>query len=235
VGEVNDVGAIVARVHAAGAVACVDGVAAAPHGLPDVQKLGADIYLFSAYKTYGPHQGIMVLRADLCRRLPSQGHFFNAGTLYKRFTPAGPDHAQIAACAGIADYFDALYDHHVGAGHAPHERVALVGEMFHAQEQAVLAPLMDWLATRNSIRVLGSRDVSRKAPTVALVLRDDPHRVAAALAERGIAAGAGDFYAVRPLKALGVNPKHGVLRLSFVHYTSHQDVDRLIEALDQVL
>jgi selenocysteine lyase/cysteine desulfurase len=86
VGEVNDVAAIVEKVHAAGAVACVDGVAAAPHGLPDVRKLGADIYLFSAYKTYGPHQGIMVLRADLCRRLPSQGHFFNSGTLYKRFT-----------------------------------------------------------------------------------------------------------------------------------------------------
>ena len=236
VGEVNDVAAIVAKVHAAGAVACVDGVAAAPHGLPDVRKLGADIYLFSAYKTYGPHQGIMVLRADLCRRLPSQGHFFNSGTLYKRFAPAGPDHAQVAACAGIADYFDALYDHHHPGGiHQPHERVALVGHLMHAQEQSVLRPLMDWLASRNSVRVLGPKDAACKAPTLSLVLRDDPQDAAAALADHGIAAGAGDFYAVRPLKALGVNPKHGVLRLSFVHYTSHDDVDRLIRALDQVL
>ncbi len=235
VGEVNDVADIVSRAHAAGAVACVDGVAAAPHGLPDIGKLGADIYLFSAYKTYGPHQGIMVLRADLCRRLPSQGHFFNAGTLTKRFTPAGPDHAQIAACAGIADYIDALYDHHVGGPGAPHERAARVGALMRAQEQEVLAPLMDWLSTRNSVRVLGPADPARKAPTLSLVLRDDPEVAAAALAERRVAAGAGDFYAVRPLKALGVNPRHGVLRLSFVHYTSHADVDRLIGALDQVL
>jgi selenocysteine lyase/cysteine desulfurase len=235
VGELNDVAAIVAKVHAAGAVACVDGVAAAPHGLPDIQKLGADTYLFSAYKTYGPHQGIMVLRAALARRLPSQGHFFNSGVLYKRFTPAGPDHAQVAACAGIADYFDALYNQHVNGAHKPHERVALVGGLMRAQEQAVLAPLMDWLASRNSVRVLGSQDAARKAPTLSLVLRDDPQAAALALAEHGIAAGAGDFYAVRPLKALGVDPKHGVLRLSFVHYTSRDDVDRLIRALDQVL
>jgi cysteine desulfurase family protein (TIGR01976 family) len=235
VGEINDVAAIVARVHAAGAVACVDGVAGAPHGLPDIAALRADIYLFSTYKTYGPHQGIMVLRADLCRRLPSQGHFFNAGTLTKRFTPAGPDHAQIAACAGIADYFDALFDHHVGGDAAPHDRTAAVSALMHAQEQSVLAPLLDWLCARNSVRVLGTTDVTRKAPTVAIALREDPHSVAHELAARGVAAGAGDFYAVRPLKALGVNPKHGVLRLSFVHYTTAADVDRLIAALDQAL
>jgi selenocysteine lyase/cysteine desulfurase len=113
--------------------------------------------------------------------------------------------------------------------------VALVNDLMHAQEQAVLRPLMDWLAARNSIRVLGPSDATRKAPTLSLVLRDDPQAAAAALAGHGIAAGAGDFYAVRPLKALGVNPKHGVLRLSFVHYTSRDDVDRLIRALDQVL
>ncbi|HHB80421.1 MAG TPA: aminotransferase class V-fold PLP-dependent enzyme, partial [Aliiroseovarius sp.] len=55
VGEVNDVASICARVRDAGAWSCVDGVSAAPHGLPDVGALGADIYLFSAYKTYGPH------------------------------------------------------------------------------------------------------------------------------------------------------------------------------------
>ena len=112
VAEINPVAEIVALAHAAGAVCCVDGVSYAPHGLPDVAALGADIYLFSAYKVYGPHQGIMAIREDLGMRLPEQGHYFNAGTLYKRFTPAGPDHAQIAASAGIADYFDALHGHH---------------------------------------------------------------------------------------------------------------------------
>ena len=73
----------------------------APHGMPNLAELRADIYLFSSYKTYGPHQGIMVVREALARQLPNQGHFFNSDYLSKRFTPAGPDHAQIAACAGI--------------------------------------------------------------------------------------------------------------------------------------
>ncbi len=111
-GQVNDVARIAGMAHAAGALVCVDGVSYAPHGLPDVGALGADIYLFSTYKTYGPHQGAMVVRRELAEALPNQGHFFNADVAAKRLTPAGPDHAQVAACAGIADYVEALHAHH---------------------------------------------------------------------------------------------------------------------------
>ena len=93
IAAVNPVAEIAAMAHDAGAVVCVDGVSYAPHGLPDVAALGADVYLFSAYKTYGPHQGIMVVRRALAERLPNQGHYFNAGRPTKRLTPAGPDHA----------------------------------------------------------------------------------------------------------------------------------------------
>ena len=102
VGEINPVTEITAMSHAAGAFVCVDGVSYAPHGFPNVGRLGPDIYLFSAYKTYGPHQGLMVIRRALAELLPNQGHHFNGGTLTKRFTPAGPDHAQIAASAGMS-------------------------------------------------------------------------------------------------------------------------------------
>lgn len=89
VGEVNDVAAITARAHVAGgAFVCVDGgVSYAPHGFVNVGEIGADIYLFSAYKTYGPHQGVMVVRRELGMALPNQAHYFNADSLYKRFTP----------------------------------------------------------------------------------------------------------------------------------------------------
>ena len=112
VGQENPVADLVAMAHAAGAVTCVDGVSMAPHGLPDVTALGTDIYLFSSYKTYGPHQGVMVVRRELADLLANQGHYFNAASRTKRFTPAGPDHAQIAAAAGMADYIDELYAHH---------------------------------------------------------------------------------------------------------------------------
>jgi cysteine desulfurase family protein (TIGR01976 family) len=235
VAEVNDVAAITAKAHAAGAVVCVDGVSYAPHGFPDVGALQADIYLFSAYKTYGPHQGIMVIRRDLGMRLPNQGHYFNADSLYKRFTPAGPDHAQIAACAGMADYVDALYAHHFGDDAAPNVRAAAVHDLMRAQEVALLQPLLDHLAAKNSARLLGPTDAAVRAPTVAVALARPGRDVAADLVARGMLCDGGNFYAVRALEAQGIDPEHGVLRMSFVHYTTEAEVDRLISALDQVL
>lgn len=235
VADINPVADIVAMVHAAGAVTCVDGVSYAPHGLPNVAELGADIYLFSAYKVYGPHQGIMVIREDLGMRLPNQGHYFNGDTLYKRFTPAGPDHAQVAASAGIADYFDALHAHHFAPEPDAAKRAAQVHDLMRAQEVAVCQPLLDYLGARNDLRLIGPRDAARRAPTVAVALDHEAEPVSAALADHGINCWAGDFYAVRPLTAMGIDLDLGALRLSMVHYTSAEDVTRLIAALDKVL
>lgn len=235
VAEINPVAEIVALAHAAGAVTCVDGVSYAPHGIPDVAALGTDIYLFSAYKVYGPHQGIMAIRQEIGCKLPNQGHWFNGGALWKRFTPAGPDHAQVAASAGIADYFDALHDHHFGAEPDPRRRGAAVHELMRAHEVAICQPLLDYLAGRNDLRLIGPADAARRAPTVAVDLGRAAEPVAAALAGEGINCWAGDFYAVRPLVAMGVDPDRGVLRLSMVHYTSAGDVARLIAALERVL
>lgn len=235
VAEINPVAEICAMARAAGVRTVVDGVSYAPHGLPDVTALGADVYLFSAYKTYGPHQGIMVIRRDWGMELPAQCHYFNAESLYKRFTPAGPDHAQIAACAGMADYIDALYAHHFSAEAAPLDRNNAVHDLMRKQEVAVVAPLLDYLAARNDLRLIGPRSAEARAPTVAVALDRRAEPVAQALGREGIACWAGDFYAVRPLQAMGVDLDRGVLRLSSVHYTSAGDVDRLIRALDRNL
>ena len=235
VGEINDVTAITAMAHDAGAVVCVDGVSYAPHGLPDVGAMGADIYLFSAYKTYGPHQGIMVIRRALGEALPNQGHSFNGGALEKRFTPAGPDHAQVAACAGMADYIDALYAELGGAHAEPQVRAATVHDAMRARETELLVPLLAYLDDRNDLRLLGPSSPEARAPTVA-VLADQPgEALATALAPHDINAGGGDFYAVRPLQAMGIDPDHGVLRMSFTHYTTEDEITRLIGALGHIL
>ena len=198
-------------------------------------ELGADIYLFSAYKVYGPHQGIMVIREELGMRLPNQGHYFNADSLYKRFTPAGPDHAQIAACAGMADYFDALHAHHFAPEADAAKRSAAVHDLMRAQEVATCQPLLDYLAVRNDLRLLGPRAAGLRAPTVAVALDRAAEPVSEALSRHGINCWAGDFYAVRPLNAMGIDLERGVLRLSMTHYTSAEDVTRLIAALDEEL
>lgn len=238
VGQENPVARIVAMAHDVGAATCVDGVSMAPHGFPDIDALGADIYLFSSYKTYGPHQGIMVVRRDLADRLANQAHFFNADARTKRFTPAGPDHAQIAAAAGMADYVDALYAHHDGGDAGPAQRARIVTAMQRAHEDRTLAPLLDFLGSRNDARILGRGDLGGeigRVPTVALHTARPATAIAEALAGHGVMAGAGDFYAVRTIGAMGCDAEAGVLRLSFVHYTSDAEVRQLMDGLDACL
>jgi selenocysteine lyase/cysteine desulfurase len=236
VGEINKVSKIVNLIHSFGAFACVDGVSYAPHGLPNVGKIGADIYMFSSYKTYGPHQGIMVVKRALGEKLPNQGHYFNAKYLAKRFTPAGPDHAQIAACAGIADYIDALHKHHGGPSSAsPTERGEFVHDLMRAHETEIMPPLLEWVTSKNSVRLLGPVEAELRAPTVALDIKQSPKEVAEKLARKGIMAGSGDFYAVRALEAHGIDTSKGVLRLSYVHYTNREEIEKLVDALDTVI
>ncbi len=251
IGQINPVAEICQQAKAAGIITVVDGVSYAGHGLPDVTALGADIYLFSLYKVYGPHQGVMTIRTPIAEFLGNQSHFFNADPahIHAHFVPAGPDHAQVAACNGVAEYFDALHQHHFGATQAPsasskdtahttdsQQRAQRVAALMHAAEQALLPPLLDFLKQRNSVRLIGPQQAENRAPTLSIVpARQNPAELCAALAQHGIMAGSGHFYGYRAVKALGVNTQTGVLRLSFVHYTRAAEVEQLIRVLDQVL
>ena len=59
--------------------------------------------------------------------------------------------------------------------------------------------------------------------------------LAAELAPMGVMAGGGDFYGVRCMKAMGIDPGFGALRVSFVHYTTREEMKKLILALDRIL
>src|SRR6516162_1850476 len=244
VAHINPVARITARARAAGVISVVDGVAWAPHGLPDVRALGADVYLFSLYKTYGPHQGLMVVRPGLLDRLGNEGHYFNAAETSKRLVPAGPDHAQVAAARGIAEYFDALDAHHgaapgaspAGAAGSPVARAARVRTLLRGAEVPLLATLLEYLGTRRDVRVLGPQVTEQRAATVSFVSETvEPLEIVRALARRGFMAGNGNFYAVRLLEAMNVNADRGAIRLSLVHYNSSAEVDGVIEALEQIL
>ena len=89
VADIHDVRKIADIVHDAGAILIVDGVSYCPHGLPDVGALGADVYMFSTYKTFGPHQGAMVIRDSARAIMQPQAHFFNHDKPSKYMVPAG--------------------------------------------------------------------------------------------------------------------------------------------------
>ena len=240
VGEINPIKEISEIARSNGSLLIVDGVSYCPHGLPDVNDLGADIYFFSAYKTYGPHQGVMVIREKAKLALTNQSHFFNADYSDKFMVPAGPDHAQVAACNGILDYFDLIDQHHFSSTDKKNShgtnKPRRVANLFRNHEIDLLKPLLEFLNNNKKLKLIGPGDNVLRAPTVAFVPQNKmPGEVANELANYNIMAGAGDFYAVRPLMALGIDPKDGVVRLSFVHYNTKNEINSLINALEKTL
>ena len=236
VGSINPVRRWADKIHAANALVFVDGVSFAGHGLPNVDALGADIYFFSLYKVYGPHLGVMVMRDAVNRALPSQGHFFNVGHATSRFTPAGPDHGQIAAVNGVMDYFEALDRHHFDDNKVSDAaRTQRVGDLLHSAETANLQPLLDFLKDRRGINLIGKTTTDNRAPTVSFTVDGKtPERVARALAEKNIGIANGNCYAYRLMEAMKIEPEQGVVRLSFVHYTSDKEMDFLLDRLHQL-
>ena len=237
VGSVHPVREWTDKVHAAGAIAIVDGVSFAGHGLPDVDALGADIYLFSLYKVYGPHLGVMAMRKHVNEMLPNQGHFFNVDHTNDRFTPAGPDHAQIASVNGVIDYFEAVYAHHFpNEDVAAHKKGAALLKLFQQAEHANLQVLLEYLNSKPGVKIIGKNRTDHRAPTVSIVVDGrTPAELAAALADKNVSVGNGNCYAYRLVKAVGIEPEQGVLRLSFVHYTSRDEIQQLIDALELIL
>jgi len=240
VGEINPIKEISVIARSNGSLLIVDGVSYCPHGFPDVNDLGADIYFFSAYKTYGPHQGVMVIREKTKLALTNQSHFFNADYSDKFMVPAGPDHTQVAACNGILDYFDLVDQHHFSSTDKKNShginKPRRVAHLFRNHEIELLKPLLEFLKNNKKVKLIGPGDNVLRAPTVAFVPQNKmPGEVANELANYNIMAGAGDFYAVRPLIALGIDPEDGVVRLSFVHYNTKNEIISLINALEKTL
>lgn len=239
-GTVNPVSDIVKAVKAASnARVFVDGVAYAPHHVPDLKALGVDCYAFSLYKVFGPHQGLLYVSAELHHELASQAHYFNHGIPTKDFNPAGPQHGQVAACAGVLDYFDDLYRHHFGeTGHNRCQRLQQLYQLVLQHENSLAAPLLEYLDQHPGIRLIGkthTRDNDR-APTIAFrPLQQSSQAVAHRLQDQGIGTENGNFYAYRLVSNLGIDPRDGVVRLSLVHYANAGDVERILAALEQAI
>ncbi len=239
VGQENDVAAITAMAHEAGARVICDGVSFAPHGIVDVGALGPDVYLFSLYKVYSVHQGLMVAQNGILDELPSEAHYFNEGYPDKRLTPAGPDHAQVASAGAVLDYIEATHTHHGGTGSLA-DAARSVSQMWQDHETSLLEPLLEALAASTKVRLLGPAETTtngqHRCPTVAFSpLGQTPESVAQRLVDLDIMTSHGTFYADRVLEGMDIDPARGVVRLSFVHYTSVDDVSRVLDALEQVL
>ncbi|MDD9992672.1 MAG: aminotransferase class V-fold PLP-dependent enzyme [Rhodospirillales bacterium] len=238
-GGFTDVPGLVRMIHDAGALACVDGVAYAPHRAIDVKAWDVDFYLCSTYKLYGPHLALLYGKRAHLERAAPLNHFFLDGELPLKLNPGGPNHELGAGLAGMTAYLDALHAHHEGETNLPlHGRLAAIFERIAVHEEALVAPLLDFLAAKPGVRLVGNPSADRhtRAPTVAFAVEGrDAGDIARAVARHEIGIGAGDFYAARCIEALGLAARGGVVRASMVHYNTADEVGRLIHALDEAI
>lgn len=231
VGSVNDVAAVAARAKKVGALTVVDGVGYAPHHLIDARGLGVDAYACSAYKIFGTHLGILWVKPELAARAKPQNHYF-IDSAPATLNPGGLTYELVAGLGGTGDYLDLLYRHHFGSGeNSARARYARVFKLIEGHEARLGKRIVDFLKSRKSVRLIG--EDGARAPIVCFAVAGKTSaEVAKALFAKRVAVGHGHFYAKRCVDALGLE---GVIRISFAHYNDDAEVDRLIEALKEIL
>lgn len=220
-----DVRTIADRAHAVGAVVHVDGVHATPHLPTDVRALGADLYVTSAYKWYGPHVGCTIGDPALLERLRPDKLLPSSDVVPDRFELGTPS---FAALAGVSAAVDWISGH--GAGGTRRDRVLSAMHAIAAYEEKLFARLLDGLAARPDVHLVGAP--ARRTPTVAFTVDGrSPLQVSAELGNHGIAVWAGNYYAVELMTALGLEDRGGAVRAGVACYTTAAEVDRLLNAL----
>jgi selenocysteine lyase/cysteine desulfurase len=237
-GQKNDAQTVIGMAKAVGALTMVDGVSYAPHAIPDIDALGADIYVFSLYKVYSVHLGVMVVREALLDRLPKQGHYFKEQLdVNDRLVPAGPDHAQIGAASGVLDYIETLSAHHGGPVASEREAAEFVSRLWLEHERTLVEPLLQCLDGAQGARLIGSAVADEwRCPVVSFSsLNDEPADLAHILCDQKILVSASHYYAPRLLERIGLVPARGVVRFSMAHYNSLEDVHYLVDKLESLL
>ncbi len=238
VGSINDLKSIAKIVHEHDAYIIGDGVSYAPHGFPDVKDLDVDFYAFSLYKTYGPHLGLLYGKKEILNKLPNQNHEFLEGDVPYTLNPGGPNHEELSCLIGIYEYFNNLYQHHFpGEDGSIRQKIEKVNGLITQHEEELANPLLAYIDSRDDIRLIGKNKIENKnrAPTIAFTIKDKSSmEISSELVKHGIATRNDNFYAWRCLKALGIDTEDGVVRTSMVHYNTHEDVDKLINALKKI-
>lgn len=237
-GTINAVSDVAQRVHAVGARLCVDAVAYAPHRLVDVQASGADVYVFSFYKVFGPHYAVMWVERDLLLSLPSLNHYFIGPdvTPYK-LQPGNVNYELSYGCIGISDYLVDVGSR-LGASGTARQKMQAAFDAFEQHEDAMAERLLAYLRDKKSVRIVGniSATTGSRVPTISFMAGQQmSESVVRHLDDFNIGIRFGDFYAKRLIESLGLHTQGGVVRISIAHYNTLEEIDRLIRHLDEVI
>ncbi|HYQ62626.1 cysteine desulfurase-like protein [Actinophytocola sp.] len=228
-GSRPDVPTVAATAHEAGALVYVDGVHFTPHAFVDMAALGADFYACSPYKFLGPHLGMLAAAPALLEELRPDKLLPSADVVPERFEYGTLPYESMAGTTAAIDF---LADLVPGTG-TRRERLAASLEALEQHESELLAHLDDGLAQLPRTTRYGDPNRHRTPTTLFTVAGVPPAEVYQRLADRGVNAPAGTFYAYECARVLGIE-ETGAVRAGIAPYTEKSDVDRLLEAVADI-
>ena len=226
VGTRPDVAAIARRAHEVGALMYVDAVHAAAHLPLDITDLGADFLAVSPYKFCGPHLGAVTAKPELLAEFHPDKLVPSPAEAPERFETGTPPFELYAGLAATADYLADL----IPSDGSRRERILASMRAAETYEHYLFARLQYGVRALAHVTVLGSPP--RCTPTLSLTVQGKhPREVNEFLAERGICAWDGDYYATELFEAIGVNAEGGAVRIGLLHYNTETEVDHVLDAL----
>ncbi len=222
-GTCPDIAAISRAVHDAGALFSVDGVHFTPHSVVDTS--GTDFYFCSAYKFFGPHVGLLAADPALLETLQPDKLRPSSNAVPERFEWGTLPYEQLAGTTAAVDFIAGL----VPGGGSRRERIVRSVTAVEAYETRLWDDLEARLAAIPGVHLLGHAAV--RTPTLAFTVDGmTPAEVYQRLAERGVNAPAGTFYAYECALRLGIADS-GAVRAGLAPYTDAADVDRLVAGI----
>lgn len=245
VGSINDVSTVIEWARDAGALSFVDAVHYAPHGPIDVDTLGCDFLVCSAYKFFSTHLGILYGRLPLLERLAAYKVRPATDEPPGKWESGTQNHECLAGLVASLDYLaelggeysDRFGNQFPGMGGRRldlHAAMAAIAQY----ERGLVRHLLAGLESIPGIHVYGltkEEDLSRRVPTVMLTIEGrTPRELAEALAQRGIFCWDGNYYALNLMERLDLEKSGGALRIGLAHYNTMSEVDRLLAALRKI-
>ena len=245
-GTINDISSICDRARDAGVITYIDAVQSAPHVATDVQEIGCDFLVCSAYKFFGPHQGILWGRREILERLEPYKVRPAPAEIPGCFETGTQSHEDFAGVAAAVDYFASIgstmaqdyasrWSHLSGRSQTLHAAMDFLFDY----EKSLAEHLINGLNQFDGVTIQGITDdhaMQRRVPTVAFTHdRIGSATIAESLAQKNIFVWSGHNYAIEVAKALGIYETGGAVRVGPVHYNSHAEIDRLLGELEPVL
>ncbi|MBZ9812349.1 cysteine desulfurase-like protein [Mesorhizobium sp. CA7] len=237
-GSINKVKALTAAAKQAGALVYVDAVQFAPHGLVDVQALGCDFLICSAYKFFGPHMGILWGRRDVIDALQPYKCRCSSNVLPERFELGTPQIELMAGLTAAIDYFADL-GAATGESGSRRQRIAKAFEVSIAYENRLARQLIEGLSSIEGLVIHGIIDPERLAervPTVSFTVEGiAPETIVRQMNAENIFVWSGHNYAWEVVRQLGIPAEQGVVRIGIAHYNTAAEIEETLESVHRVI